>query len=231
MKKLIIDAGHGGQDGGASANQTKEKDWNLKMSLYQYERLKELGAKVALTRSKDETLGPTARTARIKNQYDICISNHFNAFDGSARGIETIHSIFSDGKLATDIANALKEATGLPLRRVFSRKNSQGKDWYFMHRLTGSTQTIIIEYGFLDHAKDFKFYNSDANFFHAAEAVVEVLCRYLGLRYQAPDQTKDPLPEMKTLYRVQVGAYSKKENAEKQVAILKKAGFDAFIAQ
>lgn len=222
MKTLIIDAGHGGSDPGAIGFKVKEKDWNLKMSLYQYNRLKELGAKVALTRSADETLSANARTVKIKSKYDYCISNHFNAFNGQARGIETIHSIHSIGKLAIDIANALHETTKLPLRRVFNRKNSMGKDWYFMHRLTGSTQTVIIEYGFIDHAKDFEFYRSDENFIRAAESVVKVLCVYLGVKYQTPKPT---------LYRVQIGAFQNKENASNLVKQLKHLGFDPFITK
>lgn len=222
MMTLIIDAGHGGSDPGATGFQVKEKDWNLKMSLYQYNRLKELGADVALTRSTDETLSANARTNKIKSKYDYCISNHFNAFNGQARGIETIHSIHSIGKLAIDIANALHETTKLPLRRVFNRKNSTGKDWYFMHRLTGSTQTVIIEYGFIDHAKDVDFYRSDENFIKAAESVVKVLCVYLGVKYQTPKSA---------LYRVQIGAFQNKENASNLVNQLKLLGFDPFITK
>ena len=145
MTSIIIDAGHGGNDPGATAFNTKEKDWTLKMSLYQYNRLKELGVNVSLTRSKDETLDANTRAKRVKSKYTYCISNHFNAFNGTARGIETIHSIYADGKFAQKIAKALQEATRLPLRRSFSRKNNMGTDWYYMHRLTGSTKTVIVE--------------------------------------------------------------------------------------
>lgn len=220
MKTLIIDAGHGGQDPGATAFQFKEKDWNLKMSLYQYNRLKELGAKVDLTRSADETLDAVVRTNKIKSKYDYCISNHFNAFNGQSRGIETIHSIHSIGKLAIDVADALHETTQLPLRRVFNRKNTAGKDWYFMHRLTGSTQTVIIEYGFIDHKEDMTYYRADENFFKAAEAVVKVLCVHLGIKYQIPKPS---------LYRVQVGAFQNKNNAKSLVNQLKEMGYDPFI--
>ena len=221
MKSLIIDAGHGGIDSGATAFQTKEKDWNLKMSLYQYKRLKELGAKVALTRSTDKNSTPNQRTEKIKSKYDFCISNHFNAFNGKARGIETIHSIHAHKAFAADIANALQKATNLPLRRIFSRKNSLGKDWYFIHRLTGSTQTVIIEYGFIDHPDDFAYYQDDKNFNNAAEAVIQVLCQYLDIPYHKPAAS--------VLYRVQAGAFNNIENAKHLVVKLKALGFNAFI--
>ena len=220
MTSIIIDAGHGGNDPGATAFNTKEKDWTLKMSLYQYNRLKELGVNVSLTRSKDETLDANTRAKRVKSKYTYCISNHFNAFNGTARGIETIHSIYANGKFAQKIAKALQEATKLPLRRSFSRKNNMGTDWYYMHRLTGSTKTVIVEYGFLDNREDYAFYNQEANFIQAAEAVIKVLCEMVGKSYKEANQK---------LYRVQVGAFSNKQNAENMMKQLKKSGYDAYI--
>ena len=220
MTSIIIDAGHGGNDPGATAFNTKEKDWTLKMSLYQYNRLKELGVPVALTRSKDETLDANTRAQRVKSKYTYCISNHFNAFNGTARGIETIHSIYADGKFAKKIAKALQEATKLPLRRSFSRKNNMGTDWYYMHRLTGSTQTVIVEYGFLDNREDYAFYNQEANFIQAAEAVIKVICEMVGRTYKKPTQK---------LFRVQVGAFSNKQNAENMMKQLQNSGYNAYI--
>lgn len=224
MTTLIIDAGHGGSDPGATAFATKEKDWNLKMSRYQHHRLTQLGAKVNLTRSTDQTLSTTQRTDKIKNKFNYCISNHFNAFNGTARGIETIHSIHANPQMASEIAHAIAKSTNLPLRRIFSRQMSRNLDWYFMHRLTGSTQTIIIEYGFLDNLTDFTFYQNEAHFYQAAEAVIKVLCPYLKIRYQPPTPTTPT-----KLYRVQTGAFTNKQNATQQVQVLKKAGFPAII--
>lgn len=224
MKTLIIDPGHGGSDSGASAHGIREKDWNLEISLYQYQRLKDLGAKVALTRSKDVTLPSQPRSQLIKGKYDLCISNHWNAFNGKARGVETIHSIFSTSVLANKLAKAICQATGLPFRRVFSKGNGRGSDYYFMHRLTGSTQTVIIEYGFLDHAGDFAFYKTKANRILAAEAVIQVLCKELGVTYRPPE-------EGTPLYRVQTGAFQKRDNAKALLDQVKKAGFDGFITE
>ncbi len=100
--KIIIDPGHGGKDPGGGSNYLwKEKDKVLEISLYQYERFKELGIDVVLTRDKDVYLDSSERTKIVKDsKADICISNHINAFDGKSEGTETIHSIHPDGKLA-----------------------------------------------------------------------------------------------------------------------------------
>lgn len=216
-KSIIIDAGHGGADPGATAFGVEEKEWTLKISLYQYERLKELGATVALTRSTDQTLEAEARTQLIRNKFDYCISNHWNAFNGKTRGVETIHSIYANSAFAKELAQAIAKQTGIPLRRTFSKKNTGGTDWYYMHRLTGTTRTVIIEYGFLDHKEDHALYQKEAVFQSAAEAVIEVVCKQIGVRYRAPNNESAKA----ALYRVQAGAFSKKENADSLAARLK----------
>ncbi|MBO5138872.1 MAG: N-acetylmuramoyl-L-alanine amidase [Bacilli bacterium] len=87
MAKIVIDAGHGGDDPGASGNGIIEKDLVLDISNYMYNRFRELGIPVALTRSTDITLSPTERTNKILDQFGntsdvIVISNHINAGGG-----------------------------------------------------------------------------------------------------------------------------------------------------
>lgn len=234
-KTLIIDPGHGGTDPGAVGFGVREKDWNLRISLYQYNRLRELGANVAITRTNDKTLDSGPRTNLIKGKYDVAISNHWNAFNGSARGIETIHSIFGGKEFATNIANALVKATGLPLRRVFSKGNSRGTDYYFMHRLTGSTTTVIVEYGFIDNVTDHNWYKNDSNFYKAAEAVIEAVCKEIGITYKAKGNVPKPKATEKAatgkLFKVQAGAFKEIKNAESLHERIEDNGIDAFVIQ
>lgn len=86
---VVIDPGHGGTDSGAVGNDQKEKDYTLMISQYMYDRFKELGIPVTLTRSTDETLSPTERTQKILSAYGnnpnvIVISNHLNAGGGTS---------------------------------------------------------------------------------------------------------------------------------------------------
>ena len=85
--KIVIDAGHGGEDPGASGNGIIEKDLTLKISKYMYDQFMKLGIPVTLVRSEDETVDPTERVNRILNSYGnsdnvIVISNHINAGGG-----------------------------------------------------------------------------------------------------------------------------------------------------
>ena len=86
-KKIVIDAGHGGDDPGALGNGIVEKDLNLAISNYMFERFKELGIPVKMTRTTDETISPTERVNRVLDAYGnnsdvIVISNHINAGGG-----------------------------------------------------------------------------------------------------------------------------------------------------
>ena len=87
MAKIIVDAGHGGNDPGASGNGIIEKEYTLKISQYIYDRLRELGLDVKMTRTEDETLSPTERVNRVLNAFGntsdvIVVSNHINAGGG-----------------------------------------------------------------------------------------------------------------------------------------------------
>jgi N-acetylmuramoyl-L-alanine amidase len=195
---LFIDPGHGGSDPGANGFGVKEKDWTLKISLYQYNRFKELGVNVAITRTTDVSLDSGPRTAKIKNKARYCMSNHFNAFNGTARGIEVIHSVWTDDKLAKRFAFAIREVSGLPFRRAFSRQADWTKeklDYYFIPRETGDTESIIVEYGFIDNKEDNAYYKNEENFYKVAERIVEEWCRVLDVKYVAPRKKEEPNKE------------------------------------
>jgi len=161
MDLLIIDAGHGGNDPGASKFGYVEKDLTLVIG----KRVQELLSiyNPHITRTIDKTIEPNDRTTLIRDKYQYCLSIHLNA--GNGNGVEAIHSTFSTkGKrIAELITNELK-ATGLPLRNtpVFSKTRSDGKDYYYMHRDTGNTVTVIVECLFLDNADNIKLLNVEA---------------------------------------------------------------------
>lgn|GEM_PF-758864 len=184
--ELIIDPGHGGTDPGAGGNGIVEKVMSLAISLYQYNRFKELGVKVALTRDTDVTIDSTPRATIVKNsKAKYCISNHINAATSTtAKGAEIIHSIHNDGKLAKTIASSL-QAAGHVLRptATFSKANGSKQDFYFMHRQTGSVTTNIVEYGFCSNTEDAA--RLQVNWQTYAEAVVKAYCEFTGQKYLA----------------------------------------------
>lgn len=75
---------HGGADSGASGNGIIEKNMTLDISKYMYDRFKELGIPVEMTRTNDVELTSTTRPKEILNKFGngkdiIVLSNHINA--------------------------------------------------------------------------------------------------------------------------------------------------------
>ena len=184
--KIVIDSGHGGVDSGAVGNGIVEKDLTLKISKYIYDRLNELGIPVVMTRLEDETVNPDERVRRILNAYGdnsdvIVVSNHINA--GGGDGAEVIYALRNNDNLANIILKNI-EAAGQNVRKVYQRRlpSNPSKDYYFIHRNTGKTQPVIVEYGFLDSKQD-DIYQLKNNYQTLAEAVVKSLAEYTNTPY------------------------------------------------
>lgn len=182
--KIVIDPGHGGTDGGGGSNKYwLEKDLNLKISLYQKQLFESLGVKVYMTRTVDKYLSPKTRTDIIKNSgAKHCISNHINSYTSSAKGVEVAHSIHSKNTWSKKVFDNIVKEGAYP-RRVFTRRSTRDKnaDYYFMHRMTGSVETIIVEYGFASNPEDTqKLLNKWKDY---AFACVIATCEYMGIDY------------------------------------------------
>ncbi len=161
--KVVIDAGHGGTDPGAVAGGVNEKDLNLMIAQYMQDRFLQAGVDATLIRNSDETISPTERVRRILAAYGdnpnvVVISNHNNSSSNtSAEGTEIIYALRNTNELSKNILDELDKA-GLPTRTAYQRRlpNNPSKDYYFIHRETGSTQPIIIEYGYMTTPQDLR---------------------------------------------------------------------------
>lgn len=189
VRKVIIDPGHGGTDSGATGNNLLEKDYNLLISKYMYDRFKELGVPVAITRDSDTTLSPTDRVNTILNKFGnssdvILISNHVNS--GGGEGAEVIYALRNRDTLARRILENIG-ATGQETRKYYQRRlpSDTSKDYYFIHRNTGNLEPLIVEYGFIDDTKDVEFLKE--NYKELAEAVISAVANYIGVPYTPPE--------------------------------------------
>lgn len=189
VRKVIIDPGHGGTDAGATGNNLLEKDYNLLISKYMYDRFKELGIPVAITRDSDTTLSPTDRVNTILNRFGnssdvILISNHVNS--GGGEGAEVIYALRNKDTLAKRILENIG-AAGQETRKYYQRRlpSDTSKDYYFIHRNTGNLEPLIVEYGFIDNTKDVEFLKE--NYEELAEAVISAVANYIGVPYKAPN--------------------------------------------
>ena len=189
VRKVIIDPGHGGTDAGATGNNLLEKDYNLLISKYMYDRFKQLGIPVAITRDSDTTLSPTDRVNTILNKFGnssdvILISNHVNS--GGGEGAEVIYALRNKDTLAKRILENIG-AAGQETRKYYQRRlpSDTSKDYYFIHRNTGNLEPLIVEYGFIDNTKDVEFLKE--NYEELAEAVISAVANYIGVPYTPPE--------------------------------------------
>lgn len=219
--KVFIGVGHGGSDPGAVANNTKEKDLNLSIAKACRDVLVRHGIEVKLSRAKDEN-DPLGEEIRECNEFspDLAVDIHNNA--GGGDGAEAFYH-YGGGKSKTLAENILAEVVkvGQNSRGAKVRKNSQGKDYYGFIRET-SAPAVIVECAFVDNAQDLEILATEGKRKSMGEAIAKGLLKTLGVAYQG---------EKNTLYRVQVGAYLLKSNAEAVQKKIKAVGFDAFIVK
>ena len=223
MKKIFLGVGHGGKDSGAIGNGLYEKNLNLSIALACRDELERHGVTVLMSRTKDEN---DTLTEEIKecNAFapDLAIDIHNNA--GGGDGVEAFYH-YGGGTSKTVADNVLREivSIGQNSRGAKIRKNANGKDYYGFIRET-KAPAIIVECAFIDNATDIKIIDTAAEQKTMGVAIAKGILKTLNIAYIEPKPTASG-----KIYRVQVGAYSVKENAVNMQTKLKAAGFDAII--
>jgi N-acetylmuramoyl-L-alanine amidase len=118
VRRIVLDAGHGGSDPGATAPELAEKQITLDIGQRLRQLLEGEGFEVIVTRDADRTIALRDR-ARLANdsRSDIFVSIHVNALmkHVESRGIETYYlGATSDPKL-TELAAAENSVSGYSL--------------------------------------------------------------------------------------------------------------------
>ena len=103
------------------------------------------------------------------------------------------------------------------------KKNVLGKDYYAFIRNT-KCPAIIIECAFLDNAKDVKIIDTSMEQKDMGKAIAKGILKELDIAWK-----EEKVTTTKKTYKVQVGAYTVKANAEAMVKKLKADGYDAII--
>ncbi len=113
VRRIVIDAGHGGKDPGTRAGSLREKDIVLDIATMVRENLEERGFEVVMTRHRDVFL-PLEQRAFIANDAsaDIFVSIHANAArNRRARGLETFYLNLATSPDAAEVAARENAAT------------------------------------------------------------------------------------------------------------------------
>ncbi|HWO95147.1 MAG TPA: N-acetylmuramoyl-L-alanine amidase [Bacillus sp. (in: firmicutes)] len=219
MKKIWLDAGHGGKDPGAVANGLLEKELVLKMQGYMidYLRVHYEDFYVEATRTKDifETLQGRARRANAWGA-DVFMSLHINA--GGGTGFESfIYTSPSQASVALqDVVNqealAVAQKYGLGAHGGTANKRAS----YSVLRET-SMPAILMETAYID-SKDAALLKNKSFLRDMSEAYARGLAKFLGLK----PKTQVAVVTGSKRYRLKTGTFASKAEAERLATELKK---------
>lgn len=226
MTKVFLGVGHGGSDPGAVGNGLREKDLNLSISRACRDVLEDHGVTVLMSRETDVSESLSGKISECNAfKPDLALDIHNNA--GGGDGAEVFHTL-SGGKgktLAENILAAIKEV-GQNSRGTKTRASSSGSDYFGFIRSTNAP-AVIVECAFVDNKTDIAIIDTAAEQRIMGEAIAKGILKTLNIAYSS---SATPAPETSgKLYRVQVGAYGIKANAEEMQKKLKADGYDAVI--
>ena len=246
-RKVIIDAGHGGQEPGAVYEGRQEKEDALQLAFDVGNALERRGISVSYTRVSDVYDSPYEKAAMANaSDADIFLSIHRNAMPvpGTASGVENM--VYEDsgtaGALGRNIGEALAEAGWTDL-------GVKERPGLVVLRNT-KIPAVLVEVGFINNEKDNEFL--DANMAATADAIADGVLKTFreldeaekagrpaeetgqpgGETSQPAEESSQPASETNPssdLYVVQTGVYRQRKNAEAELLELRELGCPAYL--
>ncbi len=145
-KKVVIDAGHGGKDVGATSGGIYEKDITLDVAKRVEKLLKQKGYQVIMTRPDDTYVSLQERVDISENNNpDIFVSIHVNSsVRPEITGVETHYYHQESMTLAQTVHSSLASAIQSPNRGLFKSK------FYVINHTT--VPAILVEIGFISNS-------------------------------------------------------------------------------
>ena len=185
---VVIDAGHGGIDGGVVGSQgVKESDINLKMAGILQKQLEKSGYGVVMTRTGKEALNNIKRLdmqARkdiiVKASPVAVISLHVNKFsDSSRRGAQVF---YDDTGIGKDFAESMQRSINQNINAKYSGRDDYeaiGGDLFITK--CAKVPSIIIECGFISNPEDEKLLLSQEYCQDLCKVISNVLSESLAI--------------------------------------------------
>ncbi len=209
---IIIDAGHGGFDNGASFEGRREKDDNLRLALAVGERLRQDGFPVVFIRTTDVYQRPIDK-AKMANESggDYFVSFHRNASPNANTysGVQTL--VYADTGKPAQIARSINEE----LEKVgFNNLGVPVRPELVVLRRT-AMPAVLVEAGFINTEEDNRIF--DENFDQMVNAIAT------GIENAVSTSQKN------RAFGVQIGLYRRYENAEYALNQVKEEGYSAQI--
>ena len=241
---IALDAGHGGSDPGAVYNGRREKDDNLKLALAVGDILEKNGIDVVYTRTTDEYETPFKKATDAndaKADYFVSIHRNSSPTPNQYTGVETL--VYNNSGIKSQMAaniNSELEKAGFKNLGITERPN-------LVVLKRTKMPAVLVEAGFINNDKDNAKFDDDfdaiANAIAAGilttidyDTVSAVPVRTTGdmpddpyAQFEEIKDEPDDVCDCSKLYRVQIGAFRNRENAERLLNSALADGFPAFI--
>lgn len=248
---VCLDAGHYGKYNQSPAVKTYyESEMAWKLHNYLAAELEIYGIQVKKTRTEQAKDMLLYNRGAASKGCDLFLSIHSNAVgdnvDESVDYVRLYHLCDDNGTKVDDQSKAVaklllpaivdtmqpKQGGHITTRKSTKDSNGDGvlNDNYYGvlngARMVG-TAGMILEHSFHTNTRITKWLLEDANLRKLAKAEAAVIAEYFGMEKPAEKPAEAPTDKW---YRVQVGAYRVKANAEAKLKEVKAAGFtDAYI--
>lgn len=222
MKKVYIDAGHGGTDSGAiGVKNVLEKNIVLEVAKRVASKLRNCSIEVKLSRTDDTFKTLNYRSSDANNwKADCFVSMHCNSANKSAKGLETFCYKFKYRKLADCVHTEMVNAKLYTLNRGVKEGN------YHVIRETNMS-ACLVELGFIDNTEDIKLLENKQEEF--ATAIAKGICKFLGVAYKETSKPSSTPSNDGTLYRICATAVTGTTKADEEINKLKSLGYkDAY---
>lgn len=192
---LVVDAGHGGADKGASGNGMYEKDAALKIA----QKIKELSTQynidVILTRNSDVYMNPREKSDFANTQNaNAFISIHVNTNDkehAKESGFEVLLSSKSDEKFATQnkvLGSAILQNISRDFTAAPSLQTRSTGIWVLKN---SNIPSVLIECGYITNKEDAANLKDDAKIELIAKNILEGIAAYAN---NAATSIRDTIP-------------------------------------
>lgn len=194
QKTVIVDSGHGGDDGGAiGIDGTVEKDINLDIALKLEKILKFYGFNVIMTRTQDVMTCDDGldslrkrKISDIHNRFElmrknpdaIFISVHQNKFeDSSQHGTQVFYS--GNDERSKELAEAIQTSVTLTLQRKNDRVvKKSGSGIYLLYH--AKIPAVLVECGFISNSDEVKKLKDESYRMKLAILIADGLLKYLS---------------------------------------------------
>lgn len=180
---IVVDAGHGGIDGGVVGSLgIKESDINLRLSKILQNKLSQANFKVVMTRTTEDALSNIKRIDMqmrkeiiVKAEPMAVISLHVNRFsDSSRRGVQVF---YDDKKVGKEFGDFMQEYLNENINAKYvGRSDYKAIAGDLFITKCAEVPSIIVECGFISNEDDERLLTDDGYCQDLCQRICEAVC-------------------------------------------------------